>query len=307
MNHVTNFKITSKQDGLELGVTTVVPDTEIKGIIQIAHGMSEHRQRYLAFMQYCAAQGFVCVIHDHRGHGESIRSKQDYGYLYEHGADYIVEDLFQVTLFIKEQYPKLPLFLLGHSMGSLIVRVFIKKHDDAINGLIVCGSPSYNKMVGIAKRLTVLIGTFKNDHYRSNMLQQMTFGSHNKKFRPAASKNDWLCTVKQEVEKYDLDEACGFVFTVNGFYNLFVIMQQTYSKTGWAIKNKNLPVLFIAGSEDPCITDKTHFKNAQQHLVNVGYCNVTSKMYEGKRHEILNEDIKQQVYQDIIDWIDTLQ
>lgn len=111
-------------DGLELDVLEVVPEGEIKGIFQIHHGMSEYKERYLPFMEYLAANGYVAAIHDCRGHGKSVKIKEDLGYLYRGGARALVEDAHQLTRELKEKWPSLPLILFGHSMGSMVVRMY---------------------------------------------------------------------------------------------------------------------------------------------------------------------------------------
>ena len=122
-------KIKSACDELMLDVLTIFPKGEIKGIVQISHGMAEHKERYIPFMEFLSQNGYVTVIHDHRGHGKSIKAKKDLGYFYEEKAEYIVEDLHQITNFIKNKYPNQKVILLGHSMGSMLVRKYIKKYD----------------------------------------------------------------------------------------------------------------------------------------------------------------------------------
>ena len=118
--------IESEADGLDISVLAVVPDeTPYKGILQLVHGMSEYKERYLPFMEYMAKKGYVCVIHDHRGHGKSVRSKEDLGYMYGGGADAMLQDIHTVNCLIKDHFPGIPLILFGHSMGSLAVRAYL--------------------------------------------------------------------------------------------------------------------------------------------------------------------------------------
>lgn len=163
---------------------------EIKGIIQISHGMAEHKERYIPFMNYMANAGFVSVIHDHRGHGESIKNKEDLGYFYDTKI-MIVEDLHQVTLYIKDKYPKLLIILFGHSMGSMVVRVYLKDYDKDINALIVCGSPSKNNGAKVALSLIKFMELFHKDTYRSKFINYLAFHNYNKDFE-SNSSNSWL-------------------------------------------------------------------------------------------------------------------
>lgn len=298
------IQILSELDGLSLEVLTISPENQIKGIIQISHGMAEHKERYIPFMEYMAQKGYVAVIHDHRGHGNSIKSKEDLGYFYDETAEHIVEDLHQITQWIKTKYPNQPITLLGHSMGSMVVRKYIKKYDSKINKLIICGSPSKNPFTGLAIILTKMIKKIKGEHYRSKFIQKLAFGSYNKKFQNGISENKWICSDVKVVENYDQDKLCGFTFTTNGFINLFTLMKEIYQKHGWQLKNKDLSILFIAGSDDPVIISKEKWEQSQKFLSKVGYKNIKQKLYEKMRHEILNESGKELVWKDIILWIE---
>lgn len=293
------FTLKSKHDDLELGVSLRIPE-QPTGILQLVHGMAEHRERYHDFMNFCAEQGLVVIIHDHRGHGASVKSPEDYGYFYENGLEGIIEDVYQVTKYVRERFPDLPLTLFGHSMGSLVVRCYIKKYDAEIDGLVVCGSPSKRLGSGVGLQVAKILKHIQGEHYRSQFVNDLSFGGYTKKFPGEKSINSWIVSDPAVVEAYDADERDGFVFTLNGFEVLFGLMQQAYSKKGWAMNNPGMPILFIAGAEDPCIIDEKHFQEAVNFLRERGYNNVLSKLYPGMRHEILNEVGKQQVWQDVV-------
>lgn len=297
------LKINSACDNLALGAAVFEPEGEIKGIVQFSHGMAEHKERYYDFMEYLTNRGYACIINDHRGHGESVKDKADLGYFYDDTADYIVEDLHQLTLYMKERFPGKPICLFGHSMGSLVVRKYIKKYDYEITKLVVCGSPSRNPLINTALMLVKIQKAFKGDRYRSHMIQHLAFGSYNKNIENVSSGNSWLSADEANVKTYDRDELCGFVFTLNGFRNLFLLMKEIYEPQGWAMKNRDLPILFIAGADDPVIVGEKQWKESQGFLKNLGYNNIEGKLYTGKRHEILNEDIKEDIYEDVIDFI----
>jgi len=296
--------IPSNQDGLDLSALQVMPEGEIKGIVQISHGMAENKERYVDFMEFLAQNGYVSMIHDHRGHGKSVIQKDDLGYFYDKKAEYIVEDVKQVTDYIKEQYPDKPLILFGHSMGSMVVRKYIKKYDNAIDKLIVCGSPSQNKLVGVALALIGIQKVFHSDRYRSNLIQNLTFSSYNKGVENPASPNSWICSNEKVVADYDASDLCGFVFTLNGFQNLFTLYKEIYCKKNWSMANKTLPIFFIAGADDPTILSKEAWIAAQDFLKNLGYTNISNQLYPKMRHEILNEIGKEKVYQDVLNWME---
>lgn len=294
----------SKCDGLPLSAAIFRPETETKGVVQISHGMAEHKERYFPFMEYLASQGYASVINDHRGHGDSIREKEDLGYFYDDTGTYIIEDLHQITQYIKEVFPKKPAYLFGHSMGSLAVRKYIKKYDNAIDKLIVCGSPSKNPLAGVALTLAKIEEIFKGDKHRSSFIHNLAFGAYTKGIENPVSDNAWLSVNRDNVICYDNDPLCGYVFTLNGFRNLFILLKDVYSASDWTLKNANLPVFFIAGSDDPVIVSEIKWNESCEFLKKIGYNNVKRKLYQGLRHEILNEDIKEEIFDDIVKFVE---
>lgn len=293
-----HLKIISDFDQLPLDVMITSP-AHPKGIVVLAHGMCEHKERYENFMTFLTKNNYACIMHDHRGHGKSIYNDNDLGYFYKDGHIGIVEDVHQLVKLMKLRYSHLPIYLFGHSMGSLIVRNYIKKYDNEINGLIVCGSPSANSACDLAIKLCDIMSKFKGDHHRSQLLRKLSVDSFNKNF----DKNvqcDWLCTDRKVVEEYNADPLSGFTFTTNGFKSLFLLMKETYSLSNWNKTNLSLPIHFIAGEQDPCITNINEFNKAVNLLKEVGYTRVSSQLFQNMRHEILNEIKKEDVYKNIL-------
>lgn len=294
----------SQYDGLSLSLLYIEPEMEVlRGVVQISHGMCEHKERYLPFMQFLAEHGYASVIHDHRGHGKSVKKPEELGYFYNGKQEGIVEDLHQVTEWAKIQFPNVPLFMLGHSMGTLAARTYIKKYDFELKKLILTGPPSRNPAVDVGLALARLQKKIKGGRYRSREIQAIAFGPYAKKFYKEKSESAWICSDAKVVEAYDASPLCGFTFTADGFEGLFLLLKETYGKTGWKLQNRELPVLFLGGSEDPCIGGGRKFVQELQFLKSVGYKNVTGKMYQGMRHEILNETGKEQVYKNILTYL----
>lgn len=298
MPKVESFVLNSAADGLPLSVCVVAPeDRPPRALVQFAHGMAEHKERYLPFMEFLAERGYACAINDHRGHGASVKSPGDLGYFYAGGAKALVEDLHQVTLWFKARHPGLRLFLFGHSMGSLAVRVYRQKYDGDIDGLVVCGSPGRNPATGAGLALNRIMTVFKGERYISPLFVQMTTGSFAKAHPDPGTRNAWLSTNQDNVRRYDADPLCGFPFTLNGYRALLELMRDAYKPV--PAGNPALPVHFISGAEDPCAPDERGFNDAVACLKRDGYQTVTSKMYPGMRHEILNHTNHQAVYEDL--------
>ena len=293
------FRMISQADGLPIEAVMTKPEGKEKAVLQLAHGMSEHKERYLPFMNYLSEHGFLCVMNDHRGHGASVRSKDDLGYFGNNGTDALLGDMHQLTELIRKDYSDAPLFLLGHSMGSLAARCYARKYDSDLKGLIVCGSPSYNPAASLASGLLKVMIRFRGDRALSGFLNQVSTGNFEKAFAAEGGKSAWLSTNVENQKAYDADPLCGFLYTLNGYEVLMHLMQDTYRKEGWKLATPDMPVFFISGSEDPCrVTDKD-FAQAVEFMRSVGYKNVESKLYQGMRHEILNETDKEMVWNDV--------
>ena len=293
------FTLQSTYEGLSLSGLLIAPEESPKGIVQLVHGMAEHKNRYEEMMSFLAENGYVCVCHDHRGHGESMRNAEEKGWFGDYDGRAVVEDTVAVTEYAKKNYPNLPLTLFGHSMGSLIVRCYVQEHDDLIDKLVVCGSPSKNPLSGVAIFLEKTIRLFCGAKHRSGLLAFLSTGKGDSQF-PGEGEKAWLSANRANVEGYLADENCGFVFTCNGYENLFKLLRRTYQSKKYQVKNHTLPIHFIAGANDPVIVNEKAWRSAVADMQAVGYQAVTSKLYDGMRHEIHNESGNQAVYEDLL-------
>ena len=298
------FTVPGAADGVRLSTLVIAPESP-KAVLQLVHGMAEHKERYIPFMNYLSEAGYACVICDLRGHGATVTDPKDLGWMGKGGMQALVDDVHCVTDWAKAQYPGLPFFLFGHSMGSMIVRSYLKRYDRDIDGLVVCGSPSKNPAAGLGDFLAGCISCFRGPRYRSEFLANLCTGNNDKKFKADGIKNAWLSTNKANVQAYNNDPLCGFVFTVNGYRNgLFRLMKDIYSPEGWNVTKPDLPVHFIAGAEDPCIINLKKFSQAVSFLRGRGYREVTSQVYPKLRHEILNEIGREDVWRDVRERLD---
>ena len=224
MKYESSFK--SEADGLEISVMALIPDKKpYRAVVQLVHGMSEHKERYIPFMQYLAKLGYVVVIHDHRGHGKSVKHQDDLGFTYGGGAQAMLQDIRTVNRKIHAYYPELPLILMGHSMVSLAVRAFVAEHDSCADMLIVCGSPSENKARILGEMIALAEGKILGYRHRSHILEKLSFGAYVWKFRKEGNPNAWTCSDPSVYQAYADSELCGFTFTDDAYLALFELMK----------------------------------------------------------------------------------
>lgn len=288
--------IPSSFDGLAMEARIIGPEKP-KAAVVLVHGMAEHKERYFPFMTWLSEMGFACIITDLRGHGATAAEPEDLGYFGKKGVQALVEDTASVLRYAHETYPGVKVFLFGHSMGSMVVRCTLKAHPELMDGLIVCGSPSENPAAGAGIFLARCIRLFKGGRHRSKTIARLMFGSYDKKFLAEGYHNAWLSTNQGNVLAYNNDPLCGFKFTLDGYITVLQLMQETYGPQGW--QGGAMPVHFIAGSQDPCITSIEAFSKAVRFIRQCGYPNVSSTVYPGLRHEILNETGKEDVWRDV--------
>ncbi|MDO5136440.1 MAG: alpha/beta hydrolase [Eubacteriales bacterium] len=290
----------SEADGLPISVLALIPaEKPYRGILQLVHGMSEYKERYLPFMEYMTEQGFVTVIHDHRGHGKSVYGKKDLGYMYGGGEESILKDMLTVNRGMRERFPQMPVILFGHSMGSLAVRDFARRWDSLLDMLIVCGSPSRNSALALGTAIARCEGALLGKRHRSRFLETISFGSYVMRFRKDKSCTSWICSDNQVAQEYEENEYCGFTFTDDAYLTLFHMMKGAYDVEHWNCTNRWLPILFVSGADDPCLGNVRRFAKTVQAMRHAGYYDVKGKLYPGMRHEILNEKGKEKVFRDI--------
>ena len=244
-------------------------------------------------------------IHDHLGHGKSVKNDDELGYFGEKdGYKTLVNDVKLVTDLAKDKYPELPVFLFGHSMGSFIARYYTQLYSAGIKGAVFCGTAGPNPGAKVGVMLANMIIKQKGSHYRSKLIDKIAFGSYNKKCRPQRTPFDWLTKDNAIVDKYIDDKYCGFLFTAAGYRDLFNLLI-TVNRPEWFTSfNNDFPVLLIAGEDDPVGSYGAGVKKVYDSLVSAGHNNVEMKLYPGDRHEILNETDKKNVFADVLMWLE---
>lgn len=282
------------------------PEVEIRGVVQIIHGMSEYAERYAPFAEFLNAHGFLVCADDHLGHGKTADNPEDLGY-FDDAHDYttVIEDIRTLHKTVKEQNEGVPYFFLGHSMGSFFCRKYISLYGSGLAGAIIMGTGFKDKLTLNTALFTVKVNAlFCGWRNRSKFINGLAFGSYNKKFKPARTDNDWLSAAPENVDAYNADPLCGFKFTNNGYFVLFSIIKQACSKRVIAAVPEALPVFFVAGADDPVGDYGKGVKKSARAFERAGVKQVKTKLYAGNRHEILNDLCKEEVCSDILAFIE---
>lgn len=280
------------------------PLTTPKGILQISHGMCEYLERYEHFIDFLTGHGFIVCGNDHLGHGKSVSSKDKLGYFApENGWTCLPDDLSILTKIMKDRYPDLPYFLLGHSMGSFISRIYITRYADLLDGVIICGTAGTNPLTWAAKIITRLMKKIKGPFHRSNLVNHLMFGAYNSKFDNPKTTHDWITRDTAIVDTYLKDDYCNFIFTTSAFCDLVTLLD-TVSKDSWyKAVPKKLPFYLLSGDMDPVGNWGKGTKEVETRLKKENLEDFSSKFYKDFRHELLNEIGKEEVYEDILIWL----
>lgn len=301
------FYFPSKDGNTEIHTIEWKPEGEVKAVLQLCHGMVEYIRRYDEFAECMCSRGYYVVGNDHLGHGKSVQSKSEYGFFNEkYGNACVIGDMHTLRQRTMKKYPDVPYFILGHSMGSLLVRQYIQMYGNGLSGAVLLGVVSDRKKAVLVcgKRLCRLMAVFRGWHYRSRLIDGMVLGSYNKKFKPARTRADWMTSDKEHLDAYVSDPLCSFVFTVNAYYSMFTGMLSMEKKESIYMIPKTLPILFAAGSDDPVGNFGKGVRKIYEQYKAAGLQDVTLRLYAGDRHELLNETDRQQVYQDLFDWLE---
>lgn len=277
----------------------------LRGIVQISHGMCEYFTRYTSFAKYLCSLGFIVCGNDHLGHGSSVPPCGALGFFAHHqGWSVLVDDVATLTNKMKRQWPDLPYFLLGHSMGSMIARLYLVRYGDKLDGCILSGSPAPNAMAGFGIQVANSIARSHGPMYRSSVLNHMVFGKYTSRIDDCQTPFDWLTRDRSVVSLYQSDAKCNFIFTASGFRDLFQLEQQCNRMSCIRKTPENLPILFLSGDADPVGSYGSGVKKIAAAYRAAGCRDVDVIFYKDGRHEILNEVNKSEVYGDISRWLE---
>lgn len=278
---------------------------EPRGIVQLVHGIAEHSARYERFAEFLAEHGYTAASEDHMGHGASVSEQCPVGCV-RGGWEALKKDVYSLTVMLKQRYPDRPLFMLGHSMGSFLARSLLYSYPDAgLKGALISGTAWQPGAVLAAGKLMCRREIQKRGaDTPSPRMKNLMFGAYVRQFRDAVTPDDWISSVRQEVERYNRDELCGFVPSGGMLLAMLEGLSEIQEKDRLRLMPKELPVLFFSGEMDPVGGNGSGVKRSRGEFIKAGMKNTELKLYPGARHEVLNEFCRQQAYDDVLEWLD---
>lgn len=303
------FYFDSRSGSDRIHAVRYTPDEgQVKCVVQIMHGMAEYTERYEGFAEFLTERGFAVTGNDHLGHGKSISEGGTYGYFCEQDpATVVVRDAHRLKKMTQNLYPGVPYVILGHSMGSFVLRNYLCRYGTGIDGAIIMGTGTQpDSLLKVSKVIAGMQKLIYGSRHVSKFIDNQAFGSYNKKIANARTDKDWLTKDAQCVADYIADPLCGFTFTVNGFATLFELVARCQNDDNLAKIPGDLPVFMMSGAEDPVGDYGKGVHTVFDALKAAGMQNVSIKIYDDDRHELLNETDKSVVMRDIYDWIEKL-
>ena len=282
----------------------VPSDNNIKGVVQIAHGMMDYIGRYKGMADALCKAGYALAGNDHLGHGDSVATPEDYGFFASRGGyNYVIDDVKKMNDLIRKEIPGVPVVLLGHSMGSFISRLYAVKYSDSIDGLIIHGTAGPNPATGAGLLLVKLLRAIKGERYRSKFVCSLADGGYNKGFDPAEGSGAWLTRDPSQVADRVGNPKNDFIFTLAGYEDLFNFLGNCNSSSWFRQFPKDLPTLVISGKEDPVGGFGKGVQYVYDNLAKNG-ANVELKFFEGARHELFNETNRDEVFSYLVAWLE---
>ena len=307
MPEFRDFHYPSSTGKNEIRARICTPDSEPKAVVQIAHGISEYIDRYDDFMMFLANNGYVAVGNDHLGHGQTAKTPEEQGIFAEQdGWTYVVNDMKALRDLVREDYHGIPYIFFGHSMGSFLTRTYMIRFPDQYDAAVLSGTGQQSPMLVSAGYLAAnLITKLKGPRASGQALNDMAFGSYCKKIDEPRTAFDWLSCNAANVDRYIADPLCGFVCKASLYRDMMAGLKFLTKQSNIDKMNKDAPVYFMSGAEDPVGDYGEGVEKAYKAFCDAGLRDVTIRLYPGGRHEMLNEDNREEVMRDILTWLDS--
>ncbi|MEY2301733.1 alpha/beta hydrolase [Bacillus tropicus] len=292
-------------DGSEIYLRKWLPEGDPRGIIQIAHGMTEHAGVYTDFIAALLKAGYGVYAHDHKGHGKTVKREEDYGHFKPNvGWNEAVSDVIFVSETIRKEQT-CPLFLLGHSMGSFLSRRAVQLKGELYDGFLISGTGGNPGLLGsIGHKVATIEMKLRGAKTKSPMLNFLSFGNFNSHFKPNRTKFDWLSSDNNQVDKYIADPLCGFICTTSFYRELFSGVLEVNKLEEFKKTPKNLPIHIFSGDRDPVGDMGKGVKEVYENYKKCGVKDVTLRLYENGRHEMFHEVNREEVFKDLISWLE---
>lgn len=304
MANLREFTYPSSDGVHQIHAAEWTPDmAEPRGVVQLVHGISEYVLRYAPFAEFLTKYGFIVVGDDHLGHGKTAKGPQEYGFISErNGWTHLADDVHALRVLTGEKYPGLPYFLLGHSMGSFLARTYLIRWPGTLTGAILSGTGQESAPIVALGKLLSGLG---DPHKVNKLVIRLSLGAYNKKFAPNRTGADWISRDEQIVDAYVRDPLCAFVPTAGMNHDMMGGLQFIANKENLAKMDKDTPVYFFSGDQDPVGAMGEGVKKVFGFFQSAGVRDVTMKLYPGGRHEMLNELNRAEVYADVLSWLET--
>lgn len=279
-------------------------DNNIKGVVQLSHGMIDYVGRYTLLAEALCSAGYVLAGNDHLGHGDSVKSADDYGFFTsKNGYECVIDDLNKMNAILRQEYPERPIVLMGHSMGSFLARLYATKYGESIDALIIHGTAGPNPALGPGKLVVKLLRAIKGERHRSPFVRSLAEGGYNKSFDPAEGEGAWLTREGSLVAGRPTDPKTNFIFTLAGYEDLFTMLGKCNASEWFAGFPKKLPTIVVSGDRDPVGDFGKGVRYVYDNLKKNG-ASVELKLYPDARHELFNETNRAEVFSDLTAWIE---
>lgn len=303
------FYYPSKDGNTEIHAVEWRPEGDAKAVLQICHGMVEHISRYEDFAEFLCDHGYCVVGNDHLGHGKSVQSITEYGFFEEsNGNACVLGDIHTLRQRTAGRYPDIPYFMMGHSMGSILLRQYIQMYGTGLSGAIMIGVVAERSSVQLeaGRMLCAAIAALRGWHHKSYFVDGLVIGEFEKRTKKEGphSRRLWITSDREMMERYLSDPLCMFTFTVNAYYSMFTGMLEMQKRERVAMIPKALPIHFAAGTEDPVGDFGSGVEKVYEKYKAAGIGDVSIRLYPGDRHELLNETDRAQVYEDLLAWME---
>ncbi|CZR00076.1 alpha/beta hydrolase [Trichococcus collinsii] len=284
-------------DGMQLSTALFTTDNP-EAIVQILHGATEHKELYYNFAHFLNKNGYAVIISDLRGHGKTVNSSYPYGHM--NSVDEMIDDVYRVNQYAKKTYPDKPLYIVGHSLGSILARCYLQKHDNEVDKIVMTGTArSIDKT-----KIGLFIGnwaTFYSGAYNHSKILHLIGGSTI--YKASSFEANMVTTDRDLYEKMSADPLMHFTWTNNGALTMFEAASDLKQYKKYNVQNPNLEILSLSGTKDPVTGGDMGLKDTEQTLRKIGYSHISFKQYEEKLHSILFETNRDTVYQDVLDFL----